>query len=363
VNQQSADPVNKLLSIRGEGLVVFNSDGCVVSTSPVFLALTGAKGDADNLLGLNEAQFSYWLAQRSPSGARFSGVARLRLRALQDESRRQEIIEIKTGSALPTLLELTWWGDAAEASAGLLFVRDASVDSRTDQAKQKFLAIAAHDLRTPLASIAGFAEVLQTQTLDAQTQQDFLNIMVGQAELLTQMMTEVFDLARMDAQKGKDYRFLRTNLQLVVADVVEGLALPEGRTLPHMQMPQTPVWVMADTKKLAQALRQVLLNAYQFSPDGGGVRIEVSLLGYPDASDMVCLQVADTGIGMTPEQTSHIADRYFHASTATTTAGRGLGMALVKKVVERHHGDLRVLSVPLKGTQVEIDLPIALQVS
>ncbi len=112
--------------------------------------------------------------------------------------------------------------------------------------------------------------VLQTQTLDAHTQQEFLRIMVEQAKLLTQMMTEVFDLAQMDAQKGKDYRFVRTTLQSVVADVVANLALPEGRTLPLMQMPQTPVWVMADIKRLAQALRQVLLNAYQFSPDGGG---------------------------------------------------------------------------------------------
>jgi signal transduction histidine kinase len=363
VNLHGRDPVNNLLAIRGEGLVTFNRHGCVASASPVFLALTGAKAGVDVLLGLGEAQFSHWLAQRSPSGAPFSGLSRMRQRALHDDSRRKEVIEIKLGDAPVTLLELSWFGDASEAATGVLIVRDVSVDSNTEQAKQKFLATAAHDLRTPLASISGFAEVLQTQTLDAHTQQEFLRIMVDQAELLTQMMTEVFDLARMDAQKGKDYRFVCTDLQSVVADVVANLALPEGRTLPLMQMPQTPVWVMADIERLAQALRQVLLNAYQFSPDGGGVRIEVSSLGPPETSDMVCLQVADTGIGMTPEQTSHVADRYFHASTATTTAGRGLGMALVKKVVERHHGDLRVLSMPMKGTQVEIDLPIALQAS
>jgi signal transduction histidine kinase len=362
VNLHGRDPVNNLLAIRGEGLVTFNRHGCVASASPVFLALTGAKAGVDVLLGLSEAQFSHWLAQRSPSGAPFSGLARMRQRALIDDSRRKEVIEIKLGDAPVTLLELSWFGDASEAATGVLIVRDVSVDSNTEQAKQKFLATAAHDLRTPLASISGFAEVLQTQTLDAKTQQEFLRIMVDQATLLTSMMTEVFDLARMDAQKGKDYRFVRISLQSMISDVVANLALPSRGIPPVLVMPQAPVWVMADISKFAQALRHVLANAYQFSPDGGSVRLEVSTLA-DDAPDTVCLQVADTGIGMTPEQTSHVFDRYFRFSTATTTAGRGLGMAMVKKIVERHHGDLRVTSAPNKGTRVDINLPLALPVS
>lgn len=361
MNLKSREPVNHLLSIRGEGLVAFNRDGCVANTSPVFLALTGAEAEVDVLLGQTEAQFSHWLAQRSPSGATFSGIARMRQRARQDDSRCKEIIEIKQGSAPATLLELAWFGDVSAATAGILIVRDVSVDSSTEQAKQKFLATAAHDLRSPLASLSGFAEVLQTQTLDTETQAEFLKIMVDQAALLTQMMTEVFDLARMDAHNGKDYRFVRIALQTLVSDLIASLALPNGHIRPVTVMPQAPVWVMADTAKLTQALRHVLTNAYQFSPDGGAVRLEVTTLGDTNAPGTVCLQVADMGIGMTPEQTSRVFDRYFRHGTATTTAGRGLGMAVVKMIVERHHGDLRVTSAPNKGTRVEIQLPLAQQ--
>jgi signal transduction histidine kinase len=349
--------------MRGEGLVAFNRDGCVSSASPVFLALTGAKAGVDVLVGQSESQFSHWLAQRSSSGAPFSGVARMRLRALHDDSRRKEMIEIKLGSAPPTLLELAWFGDASEATTGVLIVRDVSVDSDKVQRIQKFLATTAHDLKTPLASISGFAEILQTQTFDAQTQQEFLKIMVDQAALLTLMMTEVFDLSRLDVQKGKDYRFVRISLQSMISDVVANLELPNRDTPPVLVMSQSPVWVMADTSKLTLALRQVLSNAYQFSPDGGGVRLEVSTLVHTDAPDMVCLQVTDAGIGMTPEQTSCVFDRYSRFSTATTKAGRGLGMAMVKMVVERHHGDLKVTSAPNKGTRVDINLPLALQAS
>ncbi len=352
-----------MLSIRGEGLVAFNRDGCVAITSPVFLALTGAEVGADVLLGLSEAQFSHWLAQRCTSGPPFSGIARMRLRTLQDDSRRKEVIEIKQGSGPATLLELAWYGEASEATTGVLIVRDVSVDSSTDQAKQKFLATAAHDLRSPLASLSGFADVLQTQTLDTETQAEFLKIMVDQAALLTQMMTEVFDLARMDAHNGKDYRFARSSLQSMISEVAAKLPLPSGRAHPVLVMPQAPVWVMADTAKLTQALRQVLTNAYQFSPDGGAVRLEVTTPGDINAPGTVCLRVADMGIGMTPEQASHVFDRYFQFSNATTTAGRGLGMAVVKMIVERHHGDLRVTSAPNKGTQVEIHLPLAQQAS
>ena len=343
--------------------MVFNRDGCVASTSPVFLVLTGAEAGVDVLLGLSEAQFSHWLAQRGQTGAPFSGVAQMRQRARQDDSCSKEVIEIKQGSAPATLLELSWFGDASQATTGVLIVRDVSVDSSTDQAKQKFLVTAAHDLRSPLASLSGLAEVLQTQILDTETQAEFLKIMVDQAALLTQMMTEVFDLARMDAHNGKDYRFVRIALQTLVSDLIASLALPSGRVQPVLVMPQAPVWVMADTAKLTQALRQVLTNAYQFSPDGGAVRLELTTPGDTNAPGTVCLQVTDMGIGMTPEQTSHVFDRYFQFSTATTTAGRGLGMAVVKMIVERHHGDLRVTSAPNKGTQVEIHLPLAQQAS
>ncbi|MBV5332370.1 sensor histidine kinase, partial [bacterium] len=88
-------------------------------------------------------------------------------------------------------------------------------------------------------------------------------------------------------------------------------------------------------------------------------KLEVSVMGPPNAPDRAYLLISDTGIGMTPEQTSRVFDRYFSASTATTTAGRGLGMAMVKKIVERHHGDLSVASVAGQGTQVEINLPLA----
>jgi signal transduction histidine kinase len=74
---------------------------------------------------------------------------------------------------------------------------------------------------------------------------------------------------------------------------------------------------------------------------------------------MVCIGVTDSGIGMTPEQTLRIFDRFFRLSTATTATGDGLGMSLAKMIIERHHGDLRVRSTPQKGTQVDIVLPLA----
>lgn len=359
MNPTSRDPVSSLLSIRREGLITFNGEGRVSYTSPLFLELTGAA--VDELQGLKETEFSNWLIQRSPFGAPFSGVSLLRSRASIENSRRKETIEIHKGIASGTLVEVEWFVGTSEDVSGVLFVRDVSVDSSDDQAKQKFISTAAHDLRTPLASISGFTEVLQTQALEASTQQEFLKIMSDQAELLTQMMSAVFDLARMDAQQGKDYKFERCSVQLLIAAVIESQGLPSGRICPEVVMPDLSLWVMADLNKLKQAIHQVLDNAYQYSPDGGDVRLEISTVRNLGQPGMACLSVTDHGIGMTPEQTLRIFDRFFRLGTATTTAGRGLGMSLAKKIIERHHGDLRVVSTPQKGTRVDIYLPLVSQ--
>ena len=357
MNPKGGDPVSSLLSIRSEGLITFSGEGRVSYTSPLFLELTGA--EVDELQGLPESEFSNWLIQRSQSGAPFSGVSLLRSRASIENSRRKETIEINKGSASGTLLEVEWFSGTSEDVSGVLFVRDISIDSSGDQAKQKFISTAVHDLRTPLASISGFTEVLQTQVLEASIQQEFLKIMADQAELLAQMMSSVFELARMDAQQGKDYKFVRSSVQSLIADVIDNQELPSGRTCPEVLMPEMSLWVMADRNKLKQAIHQVLSNAYQYSPHGGNVMLEISTVGNLGQPDMACLSVSDYGIGMTPEQTLRVFDRFFRLSTATTTAGRGLGMSLTKKIIERHHGDLRVSSTPHKGTRVDIYLPLA----
>jgi len=357
VNPTSRDPVSSLLSIRSEGLITFNGEGCVSYTSPLFLELTGAS--VGELTGLQEAEFSNWLIQRSQFGAPFSGISLLRSRSSIEKSRRKETIEINKGSASGTLLDVEWFAGASEDVSCVLFVRDVSIDTSGDQAKQKFISTAVHDLRTPLASISGFTEVLQTQALDASTQQEFLKIMAEQAELLTKMMSEVFELARMDVQQGKDYKFVRSSVQSLMAKVIESQELPSGRTSPKVVMPDLPMWVMADINKLKQAIYQVLDNAYQYSPDGGDVRLEISTIRNLRQPDMACLSVTDYGVGMTPEQSLRVFDRFFRLSTATTTAGRGLGMSLAKKIIERHHGDLQVTSTLHEGTRVDIYLPLA----
>lgn len=352
MNRCCEDLLDQLLSVRAEGLVAFDCDGYVTSVSPSFLALTSAQTEAAVLSGLSEAQFSDWLAQRSALGAPFSGIERLRQRALHDESRRTETIALNEGGVL---LALTWCSNAA---AGLLLARDVSVDSVADQAAQRSLAKTAHDLRSPLASICGFAEMLQTQTLDASTQQEFLKIMVDQAERLTQMMTEVFDLARMQARQGKDYAFARTALQPLVAEVVERLPLASGQVRPVLVLPQAPIWVMADVKKLQQALRQAIAGAHQLSPVGAHLRLEVSSLNRVGVPDVVCIQLTTPATGATPELV-RLADRSPHTNPhVSPTVGHG--MALVKEIVARHHGDLYVSSSPM---HVAIDLPLAPPVS
>lgn len=337
--------------------MTFNGEGRVSDASPLFLALTGA--EAGELTGLTAAEFSAWLVQRSQSAPPFSGIALLRLRALTRENRHREVIQISAGRATGTWLEVAWFNAPADEVAGVLFVSECRAETGVHPASPQFIATAAHDLRTPLASIAGFADVLQTQGLDEQTQQEFLKIIADQAERLAQMMGALFDVLRMDSQPSHSGQFTHCTLQSIITNVVAKLVYPTGRPPPIVRMPAQPLWIMADVSQLTQALHHVLNNAYQYSPAGGDVWLDIFVLETAGQADRAGLQVRDHGIGMTPAQTLHIFDRFSRFSTPAAPAGQGLGMAVAKQAIERHHGDIRVASTPHEGTQVEVTLPLA----
>jgi signal transduction histidine kinase len=116
--------------------------------------------------------------------------------------------------------------------------------------------------------------------------------------------------------------------------------------------------VSADRKKLIQAVSNVISNAYKYSPDGGAVGIDLATLpGNDDLPSRIGIRITDYGIGMTPEQLTHVCERFYRADTSGKIPGTGLGMSIVKEIVELHGGDLEITSKVGAGTTVMLWLP------
>jgi signal transduction histidine kinase len=254
------------------------------------------------------------------------------------------------------VLRVTTRGSSGGGRAFYLY--DITAETEVDRMKSEFLSTAAHELRTPMVSIFGFTELLLHRRVSAERTHDVLQTVHRQAGRLIDMVNELLDLARIEARRGKDLVFETCEVQTVINQAVAGLRLPKHTRI-HVQSPAQPgLCIRVDAAKTHQALTNVLSNAVKYSPQGGRIEVRVvegDLQGRP----AVGLVVSDQGLGMTPEQLARVFERFYRADPSGNIPGTGLGMCLVKEVLELQGGRVVVDSQAGVGTVVTLWLPLA----
>jgi len=227
--------------------------------------------------------------------------------------------------------------------------------------KSEFLSTAAHELRTPMVSIFGFSELMLAQECTREEQQEFMEVIYRQSQLMISIINELLDLARIEARRGKDFVFVRLDLKLLTEQVVNSFRAPGTRASPVLRFGQVATTIRGDSKKLTQAINNVLSNAYKYSPGGGAVELDfLARQTDPDGrqSTWVGVCIRDQGIGMTQEQRQRVCERFYRADNSGKIPGTGLGMSIVKEIIELHGGHLEIASEAGLGTAVTLWLPL-----
>lgn len=352
--EERTGQLNAILELSPDGFVSFDRNRRVQYANDAFCRMTALQ--ADRITGLDEQDFSAVLAAQCSSLAPFAGMAALRLRAQSAQPLPPLTLEI--GEEQRRVLQAGVRQSSEDAISQILYLHDVTREAELDQMKSDFLATAAHELRTPMASVYGFSEVLLSQQIAPGEQRELLTIVHQQAEQMSEILNELLDLARIEARRGKDFRFQYMCVQTLLQEQMKALKLPAGRTAPVFKAPQEEVWLMADTSKLKQALGNVLSNAYKYSPGGGAVEVTLErLIGQSGAPGMVRIVVSDYGMGMTAEQTRKVFERFYRADNSGKIPGTGLGMSIVKEIVELHNGRVSVSSQSGQGTSVCMEFP------
>lgn len=266
-------------------------------------------------------------------------------------SASKQILHLHTPTARTLVRRVRHGGHDNET---VMYFRDITHELEVDRMKSEFLAMAAHELRTPMVSIFGFTELLLKRNFNDERRQDMLGTIHRQASILINLVNELLDLARIEARRGKDFNRRLQPIGPIIDQVLAGLKVPGDRrkVRVHMDEPGWQVW--ADTDKLGQAVLNVLSNAYKYSPHGGDIHLRV--LPGKDGQTL-CIEVEDHGIGMTAEQLGRVFERFFRADPSGNIPGTGLGMSLVKEIVGLHQGQVDVASEFGHGTTVRITLP------
>ena len=345
--------LSAIFTMSPDGFVSFDRERRVKYVNPAFADMTAL--GTERLEGVDEQDFSRWLNRHCDASTPFAGIAALRAKVLDGQADAREMIQINRNGN--RVLQLGLRCSDSNSVSQILYFRDVTPEYEVDQMKSEFLATAAHELRTPMQSILGFSEVLLHQDIDAKGRQDMLNIIYRESGQMARILDELLDLARIEARRGKDFRFARVCLQELVTDLVKAYLPPPGRAAPEVTMRKEPLYVMADGGKLRQALLNVLSNAYKYSPDGGTVELKIELSDDAGPTPQVWIHITDRGIGMTPLQRSRICERFYRADTSGKTPGTGLGMRIVKEIIEMHGGELAVSSSIGVGTRISLSIP------
>ncbi|MBC8161196.1 MAG: hybrid sensor histidine kinase/response regulator [Roseiflexaceae bacterium] len=222
-----------------------------------------------------------------------------------------------------------------------------------DKLKSQFIAMVSHELRTPLTSILGYVELFERGTLGelGTAQQEAMEVLGRNARQLADQLNSLIYLQEVRASQLKRAPFLvHEVLRRVLGDLQH--RADEAGVIIRAQLQPTALY-NGDALSIEHALRQIVDNAIKFTPAGGQV-----LAAVQDDPRGVLVRVRDTGIGIPPEIGDKIFQPFYQvdSSLARTRSGVGVGLALVKHIIEAHSGEVSVRSEPGKGTLVSVVL-------
>ncbi|HEY7500740.1 MAG TPA: HAMP domain-containing sensor histidine kinase [Vicinamibacterales bacterium] len=230
--------------------------------------------------------------------------------------------------------------------------------SASDRARRQLLADVSHELMTPLAAIRGYTETLSMPevTLDNDTQQRYLGIIGDETMKLEALIGDLLDLARVEGGGGT-----LTIEEVPVRELFGRIADRHGPTIRdrrialELDVRPPDLTVDGDAQKLEQALQNLAANALRHTPEGGRLSIAAQA-----TADEAIFTVRDTGSGIPPEHLPHVFERFYKVDPSRTTtshAGSGLGLSIVRAIVERHGGRVTASNAPDGGAMFEIRIP------
>jgi signal transduction histidine kinase/CheY-like chemotaxis protein len=252
---------------------------------------------------------------------------------------------------------------SAESEAALAELVEAERDAREKaqdalRAKDEFLSTLSHELRTPLTAILGWAGVLRVKKVSAETVDRAMASIERNARAQAQIVDDILDVSRIVAGKFQ-LRLASTDittLVLAAIDVVRFSAESKGVTL-EAALDGQPIRMVGDPDRLQQVVWNLLSNAIKFTPRNGRVEVRVGRV-----DSRVHIQVRDTGEGIRPEFLPHVFERFRQADSSLKRphGGLGLGLSIVKHLVDLHGGDVRVESAGVgRGAVFTVTLPVA----
>jgi len=245
----------------------------------------------------------------------------------------------------------------------LIVIRDISTEKKAeraliamDQMKNEFISTAAHELRTPIASIMGYTELLSDiefrGSFTEEQKQDFHHEIHHNSERLAKIIDEIFDVSLIESGQSIPLEMKPTSISGLLEKIVNRFNMTARQNIILDVSSEIPKTIKIDPSRITQVIENLLSNSIKYSPSNSDISISV------EKAERFCVfSVIDQGIGMNEEQKARIFDKFYRADGSDTAVrGLGLGMNIVKQIIEEHDGSIWVDSAKGEGTKVYFKL-------
>jgi PAS domain S-box-containing protein len=268
----------------------------------------------------------------------------------QFEFQRQEGDEARHYRARTSVVQ-----DRKGEQAGVVTImHDVTREKAVDRMKSEFISTAAHELRTPMTSVQGFSEILLTRRdLPDEERERFLKHINNNASALSGIISDLLDISRIESGRGLSLNREVTDIREIISRKIESLSVQYEDMEISLGLPDSPVLSLADPNKIEQVLENLLTNAVKYSPGRAKIGAALKVNG-----EEITVCISDRGLGMSTEQVERVFEKFYrgHASNSGIP-GTGLGMSIVRYIVEAHGGVVEVVSGEGEGTSVTFSLP------
>ncbi len=324
----------------GDTVVVLSPSGQYLDANPAFTALSGYSVAELRQMQVGELSADPERARQSHGDFEATGMWRG-----ESEWRR------KDGTIVPVEGYLT----TVSLPTGAVYLgtwRDISARREQEQMQRDFISMITHELRNPLTSLKGYAQLMQRR---AKYDGRGMEVIVSQANLLERLVDDLRDVARLDSRRLKLNRSEVDLVALARRSVEQARALVKGHRL-LAELPDQPLVGWWDSDRLAQVMLNLLSNAIKYSPDGGDIFLRVEDRGYEAR-----VSLRDQGIGIIPDALPQLFNRFYRAEGALIRGvqGLGLGLYITKGLIEAHGGQIWVESAVGTGSTFIFTLPCA----
>jgi PAS domain S-box-containing protein len=344
-----------LLNSIGEGLVVINEHGKIGTINPSGAAMLGY--EVEELTG---GWFPRVVPALDEAGKEIDTLDRPVMRALSGGRmvREQVYYRRKDGSNFPVAVTISPVIIKGKPVGAIEVFRDLTQERELDQAKEEFVSLASHQLRTPATGVKAYISMLldgYAGQLSPQ-QQEYLRKVFQANERQLQIVNDMLNVAQTDAGRLKP-EMVTVEVNRLIHDIVEEQrpTIVERQQGLEVAMPEAPVTATLDPKLIRMAVENILGNASKYTPAGGTIQVRLTLAGQG-----MRLAISDTGVGIASEDLPKLFKRFSRINNplSTVRGGNGLGLYLANTITRLHTGRLKVDSAVGVGTTFTMELPL-----